>query len=95
MPYQLPLPARCAAEGWKVKIREKERNEPPHVTILRRTLCWRLSLRDGTFLIPPGGSWADIDRDVRTTLQLPQIWAALQATWDGKYPENPVGGDVD
>ena len=90
MPFDLDLPARCKSEGWKVKIREKERNEPPHVTILLRTRTWRIDLRNGTFLIPPGGSWQDIDDDVRTTIQTQ--WDSLQRAWDQKYRENPIGG---
>ena len=30
MPFELPLPKKLKAESWKVKIREKERVEPPH-----------------------------------------------------------------
>ena len=50
MPHALELPKRLKAQGWKVKIREKERLEPPHVTIMCRRKEWRLSLRDGEFL---------------------------------------------
>src|SRR5664280_3279615 len=32
-------------KGWRVKIRNRERLEPPHVTILRKTIAWRLDLR--------------------------------------------------
>ena len=36
MPFELPLPKKLKAEGWKVKIREKERVEPPHVTVMHK-----------------------------------------------------------
>ena len=45
MPYELPLPKKLRAEGWKVKIREKERVEPPHVTVMHKAEEWRLGLR--------------------------------------------------
>jgi len=32
MPLQLNLPERLLHEGWKVKIRDRERVEPPHAT---------------------------------------------------------------
>ena len=46
MPFDVPLPRRLKAEGWKVKIREKERVEPPHVTVMHKADEWRLGLRD-------------------------------------------------
>ncbi len=41
MPYELLLPSRVRAQGWKVKIRDKERLEPPHATVLKRMESWR------------------------------------------------------
>src|SRR5205809_818363 len=64
MPHELNLPKRLKAKGWKVKIREKERLEPPHVTILCGKREWRVGLRDKGFLVPPGGKWADIDDEI-------------------------------
>jgi len=60
MVYDLELPPQFRQGGWKVKIRDRERVEPPHVTLLFRTSAWRLDLRTGEFLVPPGGSWNDI-----------------------------------
>jgi hypothetical protein len=85
--YALRLATRLRKEGWKVKIRDKERLEPPHVTILHRGGLWRLGLRDGEFL-PPGGSWNDIDEAVKTTIEL--HWEELCRTWDEMYPTNPI-----
>ncbi len=64
MPFQLPLPRKLKREGWKVKIREKERVEPPHVTIMHKADEWRLGLRDRQLLSPPGGRFKDIDAEV-------------------------------
>ena len=50
MAFPLPLSPPLPAQGWKVKIRDRERNEPPHVTILHRTRAWRFDLRSGGFL---------------------------------------------
>lgn len=50
MPFELPLPRRLRQAGWRVKIRDKENREPPHVTILRRTRAWRINLRTGQFM---------------------------------------------
>jgi len=36
--------------GWKVKIRDRERLETPHVTLLYKTRAWRFGLRSETFL---------------------------------------------
>ncbi len=93
MPHDLDLPKRLKAKGWKVKIREKERLEPPHVTIMCGKREWRLGLRDGAFLMPPGGKWADIDDDVWKLIE--KNWKALQDAWDKKYPTNPILSEKD
>ena len=88
MPFDVPLPKRLKAEGWKVKIREKERVEPPHVTIMHKADEWRLGLRDKQLLVPPGGRIKDIDGGVLQVVE--QNWERLIEAWDAKYPENPV-----
>jgi len=93
MPYELHLPKRLKTKGWKVKIREKERLEPPHVTILCGKKEWRVGLRDKRFLVPPGGKWADIDDEVRQLIE--KSWRSLQNAWDGKYPSNPMSRTED
>ena len=50
MPFELKLPVGIGRNLWKVKIREKETVEPPHVTIIRKTDSWRISLRDMKFM---------------------------------------------
>ena len=90
MPYSVELPKRLKAEGWNLKIRDRERLEAPHVTIMCRTKEWRLGLRDVCFLIPPGGRWADLPQGVRHALIYDGAWDVLQREWDRRYPENPV-----
>jgi len=93
MPFDVPLPRRLKAEGWKVKIREKERVEPPHVTIMHKADEWRLGLRDRQLLVPPGGRIKDIDPAVMAIIE--EYWERLIAAWDAKYPENPVSSAED
>ena len=50
MPSQLPLPERLAKDGWKVKIRDRERLEPPHATVIRGNRAWRWNLRSRQFM---------------------------------------------
>jgi 2'-5' RNA ligase len=87
MAFALALPAEWAKQGWKVKIRDDERNETPHVTFLRRRQAWRMSLRTGDFLDrePDPG---DVPEEL-----VERVWikrAVLRHTWNLMYPENPV-----
>jgi len=93
MPFEVALPGPVKKAGWKVKIRDRERLEPPHVTIIFKTEAWRLGLREGAFLVPPGGSWKDVPAEVR--LAIDDNWDALVQAWDAMYPENPVEGTDD
>ena len=90
MPFEIALPAAQKKSGWKVKLRERERLEPPHVTILFKTGALRIGLRDKEFLVPPGGSWNAVPPEVRQVIEA--NWDALAAAWDAMYPENPVEG---
>ena len=90
MPFELPLPKKLRSIGWKVKIREKERVEPPHVTVMHKLDEWRLGLRDRQLLIPPGGRIKDIEPAVMRIID--ENWQRLIDAWDAKYPENPVAG---
>ena len=95
MPYRLKLPRALRERGWKVKIREKERLEPPHLTILRGGQTWRLGLRSRGFLIPPGGVWNEIDPEVRELIEDEDNWDDLCNAWDAMYPSNPVSSEDD
>jgi hypothetical protein len=88
MPFDLPLSKNLRANGWKVKIREKERVEPPHVTVMHKADEWRLGLRDRELLVPPGGRIRDIEPAVMRIIDA--NWHRLIGAWDTKYPENPV-----
>ena len=95
MPYRLELPKRLRDQGWKVKIQDKERLEPPHVTVWHNDEVWRISLRTGEFLVPPGGGWKEIDAAVRAIVQDEERWRELQDAWDAMYPHNPVSSRED
>ncbi|MFO0967326.1 MAG: hypothetical protein U0793_17345 [Gemmataceae bacterium] len=86
MAFDLPLSKQLAKAGWKVKIRDKERLEQPHATIIRGTDSWRLGLRTGEFM--DEGRWKDFPDDLRTTIE--ENWRQLCREWDALYPHNPV-----
>jgi hypothetical protein len=88
MAFNLKLPRLLARMRWKVKIRDKERVEDPHFTIIRGTTTWRVGLRDGRFL--DGGSWKDMPEDLQALVQA--NWGRLRVAWDRMYPHNPVSG---
>ena len=90
MPYELPLPSRARAQGWKVKIRDKERLEPPHATVLRRMDSWRWNLRTCSFMDADPHP-REVPDDVLAILM--DHHAALCSQWDIMYPENPVSAE--
>ena len=93
MPYDLQLSQALKQAGWKVKIHDAERLEPPHVTIYRKfDDKWRLSLRDGNFM-DKGHKWSQIDDGVRQAIE--DNWDTLIAEWDAIHPDNSVHGDDD
>jgi hypothetical protein len=87
MAFSLPLPAPLPAQGWKVKIRDRERSEPPHATVLRKAKAWRFDLRSGGFLDKQPDP-KDVPREVIAELERHLEW--LRREWDEMYPENPV-----
>lgn len=92
MAFSLPLPAHLAAQRWKVKIRDRERLEPPHVTLLHGTKGWRLDLRRGDFMDSTSAPTEVPSELIDFVLEsLPE----LRARWDEMYPSNPIQGDVD
>ena len=93
MPFELNLPKKLRNEGWKVKIFDKERIEPPHLTIMHKQDRWRLGLRDEQLLIPPGGRINDIDP--RVMERITENWGVLISNWDNMYPSNPVSSRVE
>lgn len=87
MAFTLDIPPAFKAQKWKVKIRDRERNEPPHITVIRGTQSWRYGLREGDFLdVQPDPR--DVPSDLLEFIRSAQ--AELVDAWDGMYPENPV-----
>lgn len=87
MPFGLRLPEPWANRGWKAKIRDRERLEPPHVTILYKASAWRFALRTETFLDKepsPTEVPVEVVGAVRANLAL------LRQEWDRMYPENCI-----
>lgn len=88
MAYTLEtLPQTLKHQGWKVKIRDKERAEPPHVSILKKKQTWRWGLREQAFLNrkpPPRKVPDELVEHLKTNLE------TLITKWDGMYPHNPV-----
>jgi hypothetical protein len=83
----IPIASSLSAQGWKVKVRQHERLEEPHVSVMRKTSTWRWGLRSQDFLdVVPD------PRDVPANLVgwLARHCGALSALWDAVYPENPV-----
>jgi hypothetical protein len=92
MAFSLALPPPFPARRWKVKIRDEERNEPPHVSILQKDLVWRFDLRSLSFLDSdpdpndvPRAVIAEIEKNIDL----------LRSKWDEMYPENPVSSKED
>ncbi len=92
MPVELRLPVGLRQARWKVKIREKESREPPHVSILRRTSKWRINLRTGECM-DRRPKPSDLPQDLIDIVKANWHWLCQQ--WDAKYPDNPVEGDKD
>jgi hypothetical protein len=87
MAFSLSLPAVLAAQGWKAKIRDRERTEPPHVTVIHKTRAWRVDLRTGQFLDrKPDPN--DVPKELLDEFKRQSD--VLRRAWDEMYPENPV-----
>ncbi len=95
MAYRLNLPRNLKVKGWKVKIQGKERLEPPHITVYRGEHVWRIGLRNRDFMVPPGGSWNDIDDEIRELIEDEDNWEELCEAWDRMYPNNPVSSEAE
>lgn len=89
MAFNLRLPDLLKKARWKVKIRDKETREHPHVTILRGTEAWRINLRTGNFLdVDPDPS--EVPNQLVELIKEEATWQQLQEEWDQMYPNNPV-----
>jgi hypothetical protein len=85
--YELPIPVRLRSALWKVKIRDRERVEPPHVTVMLKAKSWRFGLRERRFLDrkPPPSDVPEALVD-----HLLEHLDQLVEAWNQMYPENPV-----
>lgn len=77
-----------------MKIRDKETREPPHLTIIRGTLAWRLDLRTGEFM-DDSPNPTDIPDELSNLIFETTNWKRLCEEWDKMYPNNPVRGEAD
>ncbi len=94
MAFNFPLPNNLRQARWKVKIRDKETREPPHVTIIRGTKAWSINLRTGQFMdTRPKPS--EVPDEIIELIQQQENWQQLCGEWDSMYPNNPVSGDDD
>jgi hypothetical protein len=89
MAYTLPLTDALRKARWKVKIRDKETREPPHVTIIRGTDAWRIDLRSGEFMDDEPDP-AEVPGDLLDLIEDEATWQQLCDEWDQMYPNNPV-----
>lgn len=92
MPYDLWLPPVLRNAGWRVKIRDKEIREPPHVTIIRKTRSWRINLRTREFMDERPDP-ADIPSNLLEIIS--QSWTLLCQQWNEMYPDNPIADNED
>lgn len=87
MAFELNLPVPWESRGWKAKIRDRERVEPPHVTVMHKARAWRLGLRSELFLDKepdPKEVPKEVVEVVRANI------SRLRMQWDLMYPENPI-----
>jgi len=92
MPHDVRLSKVLEKAGWKVKVFDNEGAEEPHYTIMRKTQRWRVSLRTGHFLVPPGGGWNDIPEQVKAAIHAGNELERMRQYWDARNPHNPVKG---
>lgn len=85
--YTAYLAEPWRSRGWKIKIFDRERNEGPHITIIRGTAYWRWGLRSQRFL--------DREPDSREVPKALVEFACenillLSNAWNMLHPHNPV-----
>jgi hypothetical protein len=92
MAYALALTAALRKARWKVKIRDKETREPPHVTMIRGTDAWRIDLRTGDFM-DDSPDPSEVPDELIELIKDEATWQRLCDEWDQMYPNNPVAGE--
>ncbi len=92
MAFNLRLPDAVRKARWKVKIRDKETREPPHLTIIRGTDAWRLNLRTGEFMDEKPDP-SDVPNEIIDLINEEETWQQLCDEWDAMYPDNPLSSE--
>jgi hypothetical protein len=92
MAFSLPLTAALKKARWKVKIRDKEIREPPHVTVFRGTKAWRINLRTEEFM-DDSPDPSEVPEELIALIKAEATWQRLCDEWDRMYPDNPVAGE--
>lgn len=93
MSYSLPLSAALKRARWKVKIRDKEIREPPHVTLIRGTKAWRIDLRTGNFM-DGAPDPREVPAELVDFIRAQTTWRRLCDEWNRMYPSNLIGDDI-
>jgi len=86
MTFSLELPPGIKARRWKVKIRDSERLESPHVTVICRRKSWRICLRTSAEM--EGSDLSEVAPEVLSVIA--DRRDELIAAWNTLYPDNPV-----
>ncbi len=86
MAVNLFIPQKFSDDGWRLKIRDNEYVEEPHVTLIGKE-TWRISLRTGDCLdrIPPP---AGIPRELAYIIK--KNLSTYARFWNAEYPDNPA-----
>jgi len=92
MAYTLPLTTALKNARWKVKIRDKETREPPHVTIIRGAEAWRIDLRTGAFMDDSPDA-SEVPSELVALVKSEANWQRLCDAWDRMYSDNPVSSE--
>lgn len=89
MAEEFKISKTLKSQGWKVKIRDKERTEDPHVSIMFKNKTWRLNLRDKTIMdtSPPA---REIPADLLDEIKEDKAFNEIKDAWNKMYPENKV-----
>jgi hypothetical protein len=87
MVYELPIPKSQRDRGWKVKIRNLERTEDPHVTIMWKAKSWRYNIRRTGFMDREPDP-KEVPEEVVAHIE--KKLTKLREEWDRKHPGNPI-----
>jgi len=89
MATEFKISKKLADQRWKVKIRDKERTEDPHVSIMFKGKTWRLNLRDKSIMdtSPPA---RDIPKELLDEIKEDKKFNEIKEAWNKMYPENKV-----